>query len=249
MTLASNGHGLADHVSALAASAARIADVADAHSLLHEGVAALGAQCAYFATFVVDDGEASYRFVIDCNPGWWHRYREGRCMECDPWLAYAREHCEPALASALNSLTPEQKRTTDLAVEAGFVATLLVPVHSAIHDARVSLLALGHSDARRFQGDDYAVVRVMARAFALELHDWWGSQLRRTLLDRARLSPADVRLLERHCAGLSSKQIARDLRISPAAVNSRFQRMTVRLGARNRRAVARIAIECGLIVK
>lgn len=238
-----------DTVSAIAIDTTRTSAVGDILRKLHDGARALGAECSCFTTFVAAGEEASYRFVVDCDPAWWQRYSDNGCMASDPWLAYARRHSEPTRACDLTALTCEEQTAVDLAREAGFVSALLVPAHASAHDGRVSLLTLGHRNPNRFDADDADVIRVLARAFALELHDWWGAYMRRTLREQAQLSAADLQLLELHCAGRSSKQIARELRMSGAAVNSRFQRLTARLGTRSRRDAARIAIDCGLIVR
>ena len=47
---------------------------------------------------------------------------------------------------------------------------------------------------------------------------------------------------------MNNSQIARELQVSRESINSRFQRIIAKLGVRNRRAAARVAIECGLII-
>ncbi|ODV10214.1 MAG: hypothetical protein ABT20_08665 [Rubrivivax sp. SCN 70-15] len=91
-------------------------------------------------------------------------------------------------------------------------------------------------------------MRVGARSIANEMHEWWARNERERLTQSTRLSAQDLELLERHCAGLSSKQIAAELNVSCDAVNSRFQRIIVRLGVRTRRAAATVAVKCGLLV-
>lgn len=246
MSLSNDGR-FEEAISRLVAQVAGMDDLRAAQALLHRTARALGAEASFFATFASGRAESSYRFVIDCDPRWWHSYCNAACMLDDPWLHYASTHSEPIWAGQLRAEKERQQKAIDLAVEAGFVSALLIPAHGVQH-GRVSLLCLGHSDPECFAGREPAVVHVLARAFALELHDWWGRFQRRDLLRRTPIAPADLLLLERHCAGRSSKQIARELNVSAAAVNSRFQRLNARLGARNRRAAARLAIECGLII-
>jgi hypothetical protein len=54
--------------------------------------------------------------------------------------------------------------------------------------------------------------------------------------------------LPRFRCGHSSKLIARELDVSPCAIDSRFQRINARLGVPTRRAAVRLAVECGLLV-
>ena len=219
-------------------------------SLLREGVAALGAERAVFISFVRQETELSTcRFMLDCDPGWCQRYLEAGFLAQDPWLAYAARQSEPVIASALNVLDDAQRRVVALARDAGFASTVLVPAHSAAGHARISVLCLGHSQPGYFEGGGFAPLRVCARALAAELHDWWLARIRRELVVKSRIRPRDLALLEHECMGHSSARIAAELHISRECVNSRFQRMIAKLGVPNRRTAARLAVDCGLIVR
>ena len=192
--------------------------------------------------------DASYAFVLDCDPGWWHLYRAACPLQNNPWLAYASRHSSPTRATQLGSLALERQQSIDIGEAAGFASAALVPAHSGRSEDRVSVLCLGHSVAGYFEDPAFANLQAGARSLALELHDWWSLQERQELNQQTHLSDAEVRLLERHFAGLSSKQIAHELGVSRESVNSRFQRIVAKLGVRNRRAAARVAIDCGLII-
>jgi DNA-binding NarL/FixJ family response regulator len=225
-------------------------DEATLHCLLRRCVAALGAERAAFVTFVRGESElASFRWMLDCEPAWCRRYLEGGCFSRDPWLAYAARESEPVVASAMNVIDPNQRDVVALAVAAGFASTVLVPAHSGAGHARVSLLCLGHSHPGYFESGGIARLRVGARALALELHDWWLARLRQELLLRSRITRDELTLLEHQCLGHSSKRIAAELNLSRTSVNSRFQRLIAKLGVANRKMAARLAIECGLIVR
>lgn len=225
-------------------------DGASVHRLLRRGVAALGAERAAFVTFVRGDSElTSCRWMLDCEPGWCRRYLEAGCFARDPWLAHAARESEPVVASALNIVDPAQRDVVALAIEAGFASAVLVPAHSGAVHARVSLLCLGHSEPGYFETAGLARLRVAARPLALELHDWWLARIRQELLLRSRITRTDLTLLEHQCLGHSSKRIADELNVSRTSVNSRFQRLIAKLGVANRKMAARLAIDCGLIVK
>ena len=81
----------------------------------------------------------------------------------------------------------------------------------------------------------------------MELHEWWLARIRRELIVKARVTPADLMLLRYEHEGQSSKRIAAALDVSTSSVNSRFQRMIAKLGVPNRKMAARLAAECGLI--
>lgn len=232
----------------LAVCMALTQDLGEIQSLLHEATLVLGAERSFFASVSGDGRDANYAFVLDCDPSWWHRYRSACSLQTHPWLVYASRHSASVLATQLSALAQEQQQAIDIAAAAGFASAALFPVHSGRSDDRVSVLCLGHSVAGYFEDLTFAKLQVGARSLAMELHDWWAKREKQQLAQRTHLSDVEVRLLERHCAGLSSKQIALELQVSRESINSRFQRITSKLGVRNRRAAARIAIECGLIV-
>lgn len=233
--------------------AARIAETPDQPSvlaLLRQGVAALGAECAVFISFVRGESELSTcRLMLDCDPGWSQRYLEAGFLAQDPWLAYAARQTEPVIASTLKLIDDAQRRVVALALDAGFASTVLVPAHSAAGHSRISVLVLGHSQPGYFERGGFAPLRVCARALSAELHDWWLARIRRELVVKSRIRQRDLVLLEHECLGHSSSRIAAELHISRECVNSRFQRIIAKLGVPNRRTAARFAVDCGLIVK
>jgi DNA-binding NarL/FixJ family response regulator len=220
------------------------------HQLFRAGVAALGAERATFVSFIRDDATASAcRFMIDCDPAWGRVYLEAGHFAHDPWLAYAAHNSEPVVANSLKVVDAEQLKVIDLARRAGFVSAVLVPAHSGAGHARISSLCLGSSIPGYFESAGLPTLRVSARMLAMELHDWWLTRLRRNLVVKARLSPGDVMLLQRHAQGHCSKKIAAELRVSKSSIDSRFQRMNAKLGVPHRRMAVKLAIECGLILK
>lgn len=231
----------------IAEEIARASDPGDIQALLHSATLSLGAERSFFASISGEGRDATYAFVLDCDPDWWHRYRAARAVESDPWLVYAARHSAPLRATQLDRIGRERQSAVEAAATAGFASAALVPAHSGRSERRASLLCLGHSVAGYFEDPTFAKLQVVARSLAIELHDWWTNYERARLSRQTRLSTADLRLLERHCAGLSSKQIAAEMKVSRESVNSRFQRINDRLGVPSRRAAARVAVECGLI--
>ena len=236
----------------------RIADVAEritvardqatALALLREGVNALGAENAVFVSFIRDNADLSAcRFMLVCEPDWCRRYLEAGCFAHDPWLAYAAHHSEPIVATSLPVLDAEGQRVIALAMQNGFASAALVPAHSGAGHSRISLLCLGSSTPGFFEGDGFGRFRLGARLIAAEMHDWWLSRIRRELIVKARITQADLELLRHEHQGHSSKRIAAELHVSKSSINSRFQRMNMKLGVPNRRLAARLAVECGLL--
>lgn len=238
-----------DHVAAIAERIGEARDQATVHRLLVEGVRALGAEHAVFVSFVRDNADLSAcRFMLVCEPGWCQRYLEAGCFAHDPWLAYAAHHSEPIPASSLPVLDAEGQRVMALAQQNGFTSAALVPAHSGAGHSRISLLCLGSTQPHFFEGEGFSRFRLGARVLAAELHDWWLARIRRELIIKARITQADLELLRHEHQGHSSKRIAAELNVSKSSINSRFQRMNMKLGVPNRRLAARLAVECGLLI-
>ncbi len=245
-----SNHRYATLVSEIAERIASATEQADVLRLMREGVAALGAERAVFASFEKDKSElSSCRFMLDCAPHWCRRYLDSGGPRVDAWVRYAARESEPVVASALNIVDPLQQAVAALAVEAGFVSALLVPAHSGETHARVSLLCLGHSVKGYFESEGLSRVRVCARSLAMELHDWWLTRLRRETLAHSRFTEEELLLLERFWLGHTSKRIGAELNLSKTAIDSRFQRLLVKLGVGSRRSAAKLAVECGLIAQ
>ena len=238
-----------DRVAAIAERIGEARDQATVHALLVEGVLALGAEHAVFVSFIRDNADLSAcRFMLVCEPGWCQRYLEAGCFAHDPWLAYAAHHSEPIPASSLPVLDAEGQRVIALAQQNGFASAALVPAHSGAGHSRISLLCLGSTQPHFFEGEGFGRFRLGARLLAAELHDWWLARIRRDLIVKARITQADLELLRHEHQGHSSKRIAAELNVSKSSINSRFQRMNMKLGVPNRRLAARLAVECGLLI-
>ena len=109
------------------------------------------------------------------------------------------------------------------------------------------MLCLGAVDPDRFSDDTMPAVEIAALPLAAGLGRWCTARARDELLRSARLSSEDLTLLELQRQGLTTKEMVRVVGLSPESINSRFQRINLRLGVRNRRTAARRAAEYGLI--
>ena len=240
--------GYTERITGVAERIVEAKDQATVHALLTEAVHALGAENAVFVSFIRDNADLSAcRFMLVCEPDWCRRYLDAGCFANDPWLTYAAHHSEPASASSLPVLDAEGQRVIALAQQNGFASAALVPAHSGAGHSRISLLCLGSTSPGFFEGEGFGRFRLGARLIAAELHDWWLARIRRELIVKARITQADLELLRHEHQGHSSKRIAAELHVSKSSINSRFQRMNMKLGVPNRRLAARLAVECGLL--
>jgi hypothetical protein len=224
------------------------ADEAQAVEVLMSAANCMGAECAAFVSFIRDDpSHESFRFLLACDPVWCLEYEQQAWYADDPWLTYALSHTEPARASEISTGSGQQKAAVRLAEQHGFCSAAIVPAPSSSGLSRVGVLCLGHSQRGYFEGEGFATLKILARSLSMELHEWWVNRIKRQLVAEARISEDDLMLLRHERAGLISKEIAAQLGTSKSSVDSRFQRISDRLGVPNRRAAAALAAEYGLI--
>lgn len=216
--------------------------------LLHAARGIIGADQAVFASFNRDDhfGE-SFRFMIAGDPTWCLAYRSARWFSIDPWLQYATRQSEPVCCDRVQLETSEHEAARRLAREHGVESSLILPAPATGAVSRLGVLLLGSANAKVFTSGSTRGLRVLARALAMELQEWWVRKVRQELIEKHRLTGEDLKLLACELQGLTTKQIARLLELSPASIDSRFQRLNARLRTPNRRASARLAVEYALI--
>lgn len=216
--------------------------------ILELAVEALGAESGFLISFVRDSADmAACRFMVACNPSWCQQYLQYDALLHDPWLQYAAANSEPVVASALPCGSTQSQQVVDIARRNGFASAALFPAHAGAGISRISLMVLGSSRPDYFESGGFERLRIGARTIAAEFHDWWLRGIRQQFLVRSRFTTEDLELLRLHHQGHSSKRMAIDLGVSCQSINSRFQRMSQRLGVVNRRAALKLAFECGLI--
>ena len=223
-------------------------DRTSAVELLEEATLRMGAEVAVFASFIRDaDSCASYRLLLACDPQWCIEYEQLAWYADDPWLAYARHHTEPIRGSEMVIATDAQWSIVDLAKRFGFESTVIVPTPSSSGLSRLGALWLGSSVPGYFEAEGYIALKVVARSVAMELHEWWLARLRDELIERTGINEMDRAMLERERLGQNTKEIARELGSNVRAINSRYQRLCLKLGVTSRKAAVQLAAEYGLI--
>ena len=123
----------------------------------------------------------------------------------------------------------------------------MVPAPASGGLSRLGVLLLGSGQQGYFESEAASAIKVLARSLAMELHEWWVRQVRREIINTNRITPEDLQLLALERQGLSTKEIAEELGATASAVDSRFQRLSMKFNMPNRRATARLAAEYGLI--
>lgn len=223
-------------------------NAAEVAVLLNEVVSLFGADAAAYASFIKDDETyESYRFIVACDPAWCLEYESGAYYMHDPWFEYARHHTEPCLAERLTPKTDQERRAVELAHRYGFASAIIVPVQAPQGLTRLGALCIGSTVHDYFANERWSALTWAAVPLAQHLHEWHIAQLRQELLDRAKLSNDELALLQHEIQGHNSKRIARTIKLSPTAIDSRWQRLNAKLGVSSRAAAARLAAEYGLV--
>ncbi|MDQ2736397.1 MAG: autoinducer binding domain-containing protein [Pseudomonadota bacterium] len=216
--------------------------------VLYEAKQALGVEHAAFVSFVRDDdSKESFRFFLACDPVWCLKYQQQGWYAQDAWLLYAATNSEPICGSKIPLRTKAQREAQELAVRHGIVSAYLVPAPASGGLSRLGVLGLGSSQEGYFECEAVASLKLLARALAMELHEWWIRRVRQEIIATHRLKPDDLLLLAMERQGLSTKEIVEALGVSASSVDCRFQRLATKFNMPNRRATARLAAEYGLI--
>lgn len=225
-----------------------VVDDAEMVELLKEARDALGAEQAVFASFIRnDDSHESFDFINAAHPAWCLTYEQKGWYGKDPWLLYAMMGAEPVCDTAIPLRTKSQREARALAAQFGMVSAYIVPAPSAGGVSRLGVLILGSSVSGYFEDSATARIRFMAQGLAMSLHAWWLKRVRARIITTYRLTSEDLQLIRLERDGKSTKEISVLLGITPASVDSRFQRLNAKFNQPNRRATAQIAAEYGLL--
>lgn len=227
-----------------------IGDAADAGAALDlfgHAIHMMGIDAGVFMSVIDEESErTSNRSFLACDPLWAIEHARLGCQGRDPWLRHALCSAEPIRSSELE-VRPDEEEFVMASSRLGFASAVVVPAPSTAGSSRIGVLCLGSHNIDYFDGDGYPAFRVLARALAMELHRWLLKSIRKELLAWSRLTAAEIDLLRHEEAGHSSKTIAAALNVEATTVNSRFQRLTAKLAAPDRRSAARIARLYGLL--
>ena len=194
-----------------------------------------------------DATRATYRSLMACDPVWASEYARRGWYDHDPWLRHASHDTEPLRSSELKVTSTEEAAFAEVSASLGFASAVIVPAPTCVGLSRIGVLCLGSTRPGFFDDEGYAKVRVLARALAMELHRWLLQVLRNELLVKSQLTVADFELLRHEAAGHTSKVIGAALNIEAKTVDCRFQRVSAKLDAPDRRSAVRIARLYGLL--
>ena len=215
---------------------------------LMRATSAIGATASIYTLRIPENGaEPSSFSLFACHPALAQQQSRLGPLSNHPWFRCVRERCAPATDRHVRLTSRADAEAIDLARQYGFRSCLIVPTPSSLDAERLGMLCVGSTHDGAFEGEQAALLRALARALAAELHDWVTRHLSQCLEEGAGLQKPDVELLKLAWQGLGTKEIALKTGRSPTSVNSRFQRLNVRLRCANRRESARRAAVYGLL--
>lgn len=214
--------------------------------VLRRVTSALGADGGvYVHAIPQDESHSALRVLMAGKAEWGRSCVCEQDLESAPWVLYARDHFEPVLASELAGIPPPWGAATNdtLACASG----LIVPTQSGGGTKRFGVLCLASERQGNFESAGTHLFQLLAHSLSLELHEWWTRETRTQLLQVTRLSSDDLQLLALERRGMGTKQISRQLGVGVRAIDSRFQRINIKLKSPNRKLSALRAAAHGLL--
>jgi hypothetical protein len=216
--------------------------------MLSDAARVIGADSSVFvAAFPNEELMDALTVLLACDPRWAYAHGSMKALQGHPWFVYAARHRTAIVASDLPVQNAEERLAIEVALQHGFASAYLVPTPSGGGLRRFGLLCLGSREPGYFEGHRTHMLRVLARALAVELHEWLVEAARRSLLEQTGLRPKDLALLALERRGVCTKEMSLAMRMSGEAIDSLFKRINGRLSCTSRRSAARRAAEYGLI--
>ena len=219
---------------------------AEVEAAARQIVSYFGLQSFVFGAFFRTGERENYRYLVGCVAEWCYLYNGNKWYAIDPFIEYALKNANPVLASDIELSSAGQERMMATAAEHGFRSGIVVPAHSKF-TVRIGVLYLGMFGPPEEARKSLVTHRTLMRAFALELLEWWDAKLRAASLEDLELDDLDLDLLGKVQEQATSAEAARELGVTVSRVNSRYERLTRKLDAPNKRVAAEKAVELGLI--
>jgi DNA-binding CsgD family transcriptional regulator len=208
----------------------------------------LGLTGSVFVSFArEDESRESYRFINTMLPAWCQEYNAHAWYTIDPCLLYSLTHNEPALIKDLPLHSRGQRIMMETAKQYGLASGFVIPAHSPSGRSRMGVLYLVSGDPDHLNESALRHLRLVLRALAGELLDWWTRQIRSELLSGGELSKIETEVLRMTHQGLGSKEIATHLGLTKNAVDQRLHRLTNRFDCFSRKDAANLAYQYGLL--
>lgn len=209
--------------------------------------ATLGASGSIYTAAIPEDGDEPSCFgLFACHPKLVQTQDSKVLLVDHPWFRFAQTHTMPGTDHQIVSRHESDMAALQLASQHGFRSCLVIPISNGTRSTRSEMLCIGSDMVDAFEGPEARAVRALARALAAELHDWMTRHLSQRLRHAAQIEAGDIELLTLEWQGLGTKEIAARMGLSVPCVDSRFQRLNLRLRCTNRKRSAERAAAYGL---
>lgn len=166
--------------------------------LLTAILAPLGATSHIFSTILRNDhtpDRVSHRFLIGCRPQLCQVYNGRKWYLNDPSVIYARTNIAVIPICDLPLETDAQRRFIHETVPyGGFKSGVVVPAHTGTGE-RMGVLYIGSMEERETGNARFLAHRVLLRAIALELLEWWIARIKQEAQERYSIDQVDSRIL------------------------------------------------------
>ena len=204
----------------------RCVNPAELAALTGQLVRDLGATSFVYSIHVTDEDSSDQliqRHSISSSAEWSNIYDAKKWFMNDVFVEYAKRNCSPAYGSQIAPQTQGQRDMLDMAGRFGFISGMLVPTHSSNNaEERIGMLYIG-SDQPPATGEALMRTnRIVYRALAMELLDWWTEYLRRKAADKYKLNGDEIRLLQLSKNGCVVSDISARLSIKQSNLYRQF---------------------------
>jgi len=145
----------------------------------------------------------------NCSPEWRTIYDRRKWFMNDPFIEYARSHTEPIISSHIAAVTAGQSEMIAAAAVHGFRSGMIIPAHNNLGAQQcLGMLMVGSSAAPEQVNEVLLSNRVIYRALALELMDWWRNQFRQRAIERFKIQQREMQILTYLHNGKTISEIA-----------------------------------------
>jgi DNA-binding CsgD family transcriptional regulator len=203
-----------------------------------------------FVTLLQDSrSRDSFRFHTGCDPRWFNQYNKRKWHEVDPLVAYSRLFSKPILLSEMTEKSDISQGQIDFFANMhshGFKSGMVIPCHS-VSTKRMGMLFVGNTMESCDGNVHLKKHRILLRAVANELLDWWIARLQSKTIDRSKLKTEDLKILKLAYHDGTSNDIALSLGLTVSQVNNRFRNINSIFQVDNKKDAAVLAMEYGII--
>lgn len=183
----------------------------------------------------------------NCSKEWRTIYDRRKWFMNDPFIEYARTHTGPSLGAEIVPVTAGQNEMLCAAANHGFRSAIVIPTHNNLGAQQcMGMLLIGSPTETEIGEPLLATNRLIFRALAMELMDWWKLQFQSRTVQRFKLQPREILILENLYRGKSVAEVAAITDIKPSTLYRQLDLLKVKMNAMKTDDLIRKARFCGL---